>query len=70
MPVKATVKHDQRIYVSISLDGKGNSPENYNVVKTIEQFTFDNFPSFSGTEEEWEVIKKTATLIEITNLGP
>ena len=70
MPVKATVNNGNNTYVSVDLPGHGKTDNDYNVAKSIAEFTFDKFPAFQGTEEEWAEVLRTATKVEITNLNP
>lgn len=67
--VKATIKSGGKTYVSVEISGNGKTDEDYDLAKTVALLLPTSFNSFHGTDEEWEVIKSTATEIKIQNLG-
>ncbi len=67
--VKVTIKTDKKTYVSVEIPGHGSNNKNYSVGKTIQEITYDDFNSFHGTPEEWQVIMETAAEIKIENIG-
>ena len=67
--VKATIKTQDKIYVSVSISGHGKNDLIYDVAKTTSQLVPENFPSFNGTPEEFKVILNTAQSIKLENLG-
>jgi len=67
--VKVTVKTSNRIYVSVDIPGYGFNNTNFNVAKVTLQLLPDNFPSFNGTVEEWDDIKRHAIQIKFENIG-
>lgn len=67
--VKVTIKTKTKTYVSVSLPGHGKSDNDYDVAKTIQEITYDDFKSFNGTAEEWQVIMSEATEVKMENIG-
>ena len=66
---KVTVFTSAKTYISVDIPGKGRDDTNYNVREVLGQLDSSKFPSFSGTEQEWKIILKTADNISIQNLG-
>ena len=67
--VKATIKSDNRVYVSIDIPGHGSDDTNFNSAKTVAQVKQENFPAFTGTTEEWEVLVSNSTEIRFERIG-
>jgi hypothetical protein len=67
--VRITITTSTRNYISVSVPGNGRTDNDYDVGSVFNQLQSTNFPSFTGTEAEWQVILNTSEEVKIENLG-
>ena len=67
--VRTTIKTATKVFVSVDLFGYGSDITNFSVAKTTLQILPENFPSFHGTQEEWDEIMNSTVEIKTENIG-
>ena len=67
--VRVTIKTSTRNYVSVDVQGNGKTDFDYDVASVFSQLQSANFPSFNGTEVEWQAILANSEEVEVVNLS-